>query len=68
MEHNLPILLCMRVLVYIVLFHPAFRENCVFNCQYMACEEDIHRANLIRELMQVRDGHLPVPMRSVRIE
>ena len=27
------------------------RENGVFNCQYMACEDDIHRANLIGELV-----------------
>ena len=31
------------------------RENGVFNCQYMVCEEDRHRANLIGELVQVRD-------------
>ena len=31
-------------------------NNCVFNCLYMTCEEDIHRANMIRELLQARDG------------
>ena len=34
------------------------RENGVFNYQYMACEEDRHRANMIGELVQVRDGQL----------
>ena len=34
------------------------RENGVFNYQYMVCEEDRHRANLIGELVQVRDGHM----------
>ena len=36
------------------------REKGVFSCQYMVCEEDRHRANLIGELVQVRDtdGHL----------
>ena len=34
------------------------RENGVFNYQYMVCEEDRHRANMIGELVQVRDGQL----------
>ena len=34
------------------------RENGVFSYQYMVCEEDRHRANLIGELVQVRDGQL----------
>ena len=34
------------------------RENGVVNYQYMVCEEDRHRANLIGELVQVRDGQL----------
>ena len=33
---------------------PVPRNNGVFNCLYMTCEEDIHRANMIRELLQVR--------------
>ena len=33
-------------------------NNCIFNCLYMTCEEDIHRANVIRELLQARDGQL----------
>ena len=37
-------------------------NNCVFNCLYMTCEEDIHRANMIRELLQVRDGQLYISM------
>ena len=48
------------------------RENGVFNYQYMVCEEDRHRANLIGELVQVRDGQLHlhnyVAMRSVHID
>ena len=36
------------------------RNNCVFNYLYMTCEEDIHRANMIGELLQVRDGQLYV--------
>ena len=32
------------------------RENGVFKCQYIACEEDRHRANMMAELVQVRDG------------
>ena len=35
-------------------------NNCVFNCLYMTCEEDIHRANMIRELLQARDGQLDI--------
>ena len=38
------------------------RENGVFNYQCMVCEEDRHRANLIEELVQVRDGQLHLPM------
>ncbi len=34
------------------------RANGVFNYQYVVCEEDWHRANLIGELVQVRDGQL----------
>ena len=34
------------------------RHNCVFNCLYMTCEEDIHRANMIGELLEVGDGQL----------
>ena len=34
----------------------------VFNCLYMTCEEDIHRANMIRELLQARDGQLDISM------
>ena len=43
-------------------------NNCVFNCLYMTCEEDIHRANMIRELLQARDGQLDISMspREVR--
>ena len=43
-------------------------ENGVFNCQYMACEEEIHRANMIGELVQMRDGqlHLPISQCEVR--
>ena len=37
-------------------------NNCVFNCLYMTCEEDIHRANMIRELLQARDGQLYISM------
>ena len=37
-------------------------NNCVFNCLYMTCEEDIHRANMIRELLQARDGQLDISM------
>ena len=42
---------------------------CVFNCLYITCEEDIHRANMIRELLQARDGQLYiyVSMRSAHI-
>ena len=38
------------------------RNKCVFSCLYMTREEDIHRANMIRELLQVRDGQLDVWM------
>ena len=38
------------------------RNNYVFNCLYMTCEEDIHRANMIIELLQVRDGQLDISM------
>ena len=38
------------------------RNNCVFNCLYMTCEEDIHRANMIGELLQVRGGQLHLSM------
>ena len=37
-------------------------NNCVFNCLYMTCEEDIHRENMIRELVQARDGQLDISM------
>ena len=37
-------------------------NNCVFNCLYMTCEEDIHMANMIRELLQARDGQLDISM------
>ena len=37
-------------------------NNCVFNCLYMTCEEDIHRANITRELLQARDGQLDISM------
>ena len=37
-------------------------NNCVFNCLYMTCEEDTHRAHMIRELLQVRDGQLNISM------
>ena len=37
-------------------------NNCVFNSLYMTCEEDIHRANMIRELLQARDGQLDISM------
>ena len=39
----------------------------VFNCQYMVCEEDRHRANLIGELVQVRDGQLHLPMSKCEV-
>ena len=32
------------------------RENGVFKCQCMVCEEDVHSANLRRELVHVRNG------------
>ncbi len=34
------------------------RDIGIVNDQYMVCEEDRHRANLIVELVQVRDGQL----------
>ena len=43
------------------------RENGVFNCQYMACEEDRHSANLIGELVQVRDGQLYFPLSQCEV-
>ena len=44
-----------------------YNENGVFNCQYMVCEEDRHRANLIGELVQVRDGQLHLPMSQCEV-
>ena len=38
--------------------HGTSIDNGVFNYQYMVCEEDRHRANMIGELVQVRDGQL----------
>ena len=46
------------------------RENGVFNYQYrgsMVCEEDRHRANLIGELVQVRDGQLHLDMSQCEV-
>ena len=42
-------------------------NNCVFNCLYMTCEEDIHRAHMIRELLQVRDGQLDISMSQCEV-
>lgn len=42
------------------------RENGVLICQCMAFEEDIHRANLIGELVLVRDGQLRLPLSPIR--
>ena len=42
-------------------------NNCVFNCLYMTCEEDIHRANMIRKLLQVRDGQLDISMSQCEV-
>ena len=38
----------------------------VFNCLYMTCEEDTHRANMIGELVQVRDGQFHMSQCEVR--
>ena len=38
------------------------RNNCVFNSLNMTREEDIHRTNMIGELVQGRDGQLYVSM------
>ena len=43
------------------------RNNCVFNWLYMNCEEDIHRVNMIGELLQVRDGQLDVSMSQCEV-
>ena len=43
------------------------QENGVFNYQYMVCEEDRHRANLIGELVQVRDGQLHLHMSQCEV-
>ena len=43
------------------------RENGVFNYQYMVCDEDRHRANLIGELVQVRDGQLHLHMSQCEV-
>ena len=40
------------------------RENGVFN---MVCDEDRHRANLIGELVQVRDGQLHLHMSQCEV-
>ena len=42
------------------------RENGVFNCQYMACEEDRHSANMIGEV-QARDGQLYLPLSQCEV-
>ena len=43
------------------------RNNCVCICLCIACEEDIHRANKIREPVQVRDGPLHVSMSQCEV-
>ena len=42
-------------------------NNCVFNCLYMTCEEDIHRANMIGELLEVGDGQLHLSMSQCEV-
>ena len=42
-------------------------NNCVFNCLCMTCVEDIHRAHMIRELLQVRDGQLYICMSTCEV-
>ena len=42
-------------------------EKNVFNCLDMSCEEDIHRANMTGEMVQVRDGQLHLSMSQCEV-